>query len=162
MKINFIIIQRLSCAVGIVTEKRLKYSALIDFGGHYIYRNDNERTEYNYICSKHMDSTMKSFLVKMGTIFLSFCAVVSGPIHAYFCFGEKTTTFDFRVPFTDEKSISEFVVNMIIQFVIAINGIIIYVGLEVFMSLFGNFVTVSPLITKTTSNIYAGNMKMNL
>lgn len=55
-------------ALAFTSKKRLKLQPLIDFGGRYIYHDSHEKTDYNSICSDHMDGTMRQFLFKMATI----------------------------------------------------------------------------------------------
>lgn len=132
-----------------VSNARFKLQRLIDFGGQYIYRDSHENTEYNRICSKQMDITMRSFIIKMMTIFMSYLLAVVGPLHAYFVHDIKTTTLEARIPFCEPKSNTEFMVNFFIQTAIAGHGIFIYVGLEIFLSLFENVVSIAPQLIKT-------------
>ena len=131
-----------------VIKARLKLKCLILYGGRYIYRDNRDNTEYNRICSKQMDNTMRSFIIKMGAITVSFLFAVIGPLRAYIVYGIKTTTTDTRIPFCEPKSNAEFVVNFFIQSILASHGFFMYVGLEVLLSLFENVVNIAPQLVK--------------
>lgn len=128
---------------------RFKLQRLIDFGGRYIYRDDYHNTEYDRNCSEHIDTTMKNYVTKMGTIFLSYIFALIGPTSAYFLHGIKTTTSEMRMPFCEPKSNAEFLLNFFLQTAIALHGITFYIGLEVVLSLFENIVTIAPRLVKS-------------
>ena len=65
-------------------EDRYELQSLVDFSGRYIYHNNHDKTEYNRICSEHMDATIKSYFVKMGTISVSFVICAFGPAYAFY------------------------------------------------------------------------------
>lgn len=134
--------------IAILGKGRFELQDLIDFGGRSIYRDSYENTEYNRICSSHMDTTMKNFLIKMGGIFASFTLCLIGPLHAYFVHGIKSTTTEIRLPFCEPKSDAEFLANLFLQTVIATHGIFGYVVIEVFLTLFENVVTIAPRLVK--------------
>lgn len=125
---------------------------LIFFGGRYIYQDSHERTEYNRICSKHLDAMMRGFLIKMLLMFLSYLAAVVGPIYVYFVYGIKTTTINARVPFVDENSTAEFMVNLVLMSCFAVHGGLWYISVEVYMALFSNVVTLTPDLVRSELN----------
>lgn len=127
-----------------MNKTRYRLQALIDFGGRHIYQDNRDNTEYNEISSKQLNGTMRSFVIKMGTIFLSFIVAVIGPAQAYLSHGTKTTTIESHIPFLEPKSNSEFVANFLLQNLIAIHGILGYIGVEIVLSLYQDVVTVAP------------------
>lgn len=136
-------------ALAFTSKKRLKLQPLIDFGGRYIYHDSHEKTDYNSICSDHMDGTMRQFLFKMATIAGAFSIASISPYIGYLSTGTRTTTTETRIPFTEPKSNEEFIGNFIIQSIITLHGGPSYVGLECFLSLLGNVVTVVPPLIKS-------------
>lgn len=123
---------------------RFKMDILGRFGGIYVYHdNDFEDAEYNRICSKQMDLTMKSFLIKMAMMILSAVAVCFGPTRVYILYGIKTTTWEVRIPFTEPKSDAEFLGNILLHFNLILHGIFGYIGIEVWMSLVENTINSS-------------------
>lgn len=96
-----------------------------------------------------MDITIRNYIYKMGTIFASFSFALIGPTHAYFVLGIKTTTTEARLPFCEPNSNAEFMGNIFLQVTLAIHGILLYFGLEVFLTLFENVVTIAPKLIKS-------------
>lgn len=141
-----------------VTQSRFKLQSLFDFGGRYIYCDSRVKTEYNRICSKQMDITMRRFLIKMMAILISYFFAMVGPLQAYFVHGIKTTTLEARIPFCQQKSDAEFMGNVVIQTAIAGHGLLVYIGLEIFLSLFENVVSIVPQLIEseliTTVQLY--------
>lgn len=128
----------------ILLNPRFKLQSLIDFGGRYIYYDSHDNTEYNRICSDHMDITMKQFISKIAGIFISITFAAIGPAYAYFWHGIHSTFTEARIPFTEPKSNAEFMGNFLFQNVTSVHGAIAYVGLEVFLSILENAVTITP------------------
>lgn len=122
--------------------------SLLNFGGKYIYLTNDEDPEYNEICSKHIDATVRRFFIKMLTILASFWLAMIGPIHAYISQGIKTTTTNVRIPFTDVNSDAEFIGNIILQSVIGFHGVFGYIMIEVAMSMFDDVITITPKLIK--------------
>lgn len=132
----------------VIFNKRFRLQSLIDFGGRNIYHDDHEKTDYNRICSNHMDNTMRRFIIKMGTILISFLAFAIGPINAFVVYGIRTTVVEGRIPFTESKSNAEFKVNVLLQSIMTVHGSLCYIALELFQSILENVVTITPRLIK--------------
>lgn len=131
----------------LLTKKRFKLQAIIDFAGRYIYHDNHESTEYNRICSAAMDSTIREFAIKMGIIYISMVGAFIGPTHAYIVYGIKTSWTSERIPFTAPNSADEFLINILLQTIIFVHAIWAYFALEVACTLFANVVNVAPRLT---------------
>lgn len=131
-----------------MTKGRYQLQALIDFGGKYIYPDSHEKTDYNRICSEHMDKTMRSFIIKIIIILIAIEICLSGPLNSYMIHGIKTTALELRVPFTEARSDEEWLVNFILMIALGVHGLNQYLGIEVIMTLFGNIVTLTPKLAK--------------
>lgn len=73
---------------------------------------------------------------------------VSRPAYVFIDQGIKTTTTEVKFPFIDEKSDTEFIVNLILQWTILIHGFFVYVGIEIMMLLIENVAIVVPKLTE--------------
>lgn len=140
--------QHLPITLGMVGKSRFTLNSLMNFGGKYIYRDNHERTEYNRICSEQMDSTVKSYIIKMGAIWISFVVCIINPTYVYFAHGIKATTPELHWPFCEPESNAEFTANLLLQVAVAVHAIMMYFHSEVFLSLFANVVTIVPRLTK--------------
>lgn len=125
-----------------VYEKRHKLHSLVRFGGRYIYFDKHDDLEYQRICSKHMDSSMRDFIIKMTMMIIGYYAAVSGPFYAYFVYDIQASTTD--LVFTEEGSNVQFAINNVLQFLYAVHGGLIYIGIEVMVEIFKNVITISP------------------
>lgn len=141
---HFADFQHYPLCLAMVIKTRFKLQHALDFGGRYIYRDSRENTEYNRICSQHMDITMRRYIIKMAAIFISYLFAVVGPLQAYFIDGIKSTTIEARIPFCETKSNAEFMGNFLLQTELAGHGIFVYIGMEVFLSLYENIVSITP------------------
>lgn len=127
---------------------RHKFQTLIDFGGRYIYHDSHADTAHNRICSQQMDITARDHLLKMVGIMVSFMFAITGPAYAYFVNGEKTTTTDIHFPFLKSKSNAEYIANIAFAGLFATHGLLVYIGFEIYFTLFQNVVSIAPKLVK--------------
>lgn len=131
-----------------VTKTAAMFHSLVDFGGRYIYPNENKDNDYTEICSKHIDDTIRSFFIKIGLMLLALHGSMVGPIYGYVVHGTKTTMTNVLIPFVERDSTAEFTYNIILASLIGIHGFCGYIGLEVAMALFTDVVTIVPKLIK--------------
>lgn len=105
--------------------------SLIEFGGRYIYSSDGEDTKYNKICSEHIDSTIRSYFIKIMTLSAAFTVGVLTIVYMYLVHGIRTTVTEFKYPLIAEDSDAAFIANASYQYVIALLGFPGYIGMEV-------------------------------
>lgn len=98
------------------------FHALVDFGGRYIHLNSRDDTEYNRICSKQIDMTVRSFFIKIIMMTLSFNGAMIGPAYGYYMYGSRTTMTNVRIPFADEFSDIELMANIVLASLIGFHG----------------------------------------
>lgn len=87
---------------------------------------------------------MKNFITKISLMFFGFTIAMTGPTYSYLFNGIRTTTIEVRIPFTEERSYVEFMINIIIQMLYAIPGGLHYIGLEIMLDLFRNVISIAP------------------
>lgn len=127
-----------------MSKRRYIYRSLIDFAGRQLHESVQNDHEYNEICSKEIDESMKGLLAKLAMLMVGGCSSCFMPAYVYFTEGIKTSTTCVRVPFTDENSDAEYIVNMIFQSIVFVVGFIHYVGMETSINILQNFIRVSP------------------
>lgn len=96
--------------------------SLLDFGARYIYHNYSDDHEHQQICSKHMDASMKKYIIKMALMLLGYFTAIFGPIYTIILGEKLVTTIEIKVPFASEKSTTDIVANQVIQLVYATVG----------------------------------------
>ena len=84
---------------------------MLDFAGKYIYRDDDRATDYNYICFKSLDQSMKTYLIIVMIVISSFVGAVCGPWYKFITIGTKSTLYNLRLPFCEDNPNTEFVIN---------------------------------------------------
>lgn len=124
-------------------ENRMGWVYLIEMSGRHIYRNDGRQTEYNRICSKCMDDTVRSYVITIVVLNLSFIYALIGPVQTYLRDGTIVTLFEVRVPFLYEYPQEEFIFNIIWQSTISVIGLIGLFGVEGMITLVNNTISVS-------------------
>lgn len=137
-----------------VTKWRKAIHIALCYGGNHIFRGEEGEEnqngiEYNKICSKYMDDSMKSFRLRITIILLSICTLNAGPMYEQIFKGaEASTALEIRIPFVAEKSLAEYFIISVYQIPIAVNGIYGYTAMEVAMELIFGVLKVSPILIK--------------
>lgn len=84
----------------------------------------------------------------MALMMISLQGSMIGPCYAYVVHGTKTTMTNVQIPFIEQYSNAEFIINLMLASLIGIHGFIGYIGLEVTMALFSDVVTIAPKLIK--------------
>lgn len=127
----------------LLSKNRQNLHNFVGFPGQYIYQNDRRNTAYNRICSKQMDVTMSKLLIKAMLLAFGACGAVFPPIYSSFAMGVKTTTIEAKLPFINDKSMTEFYINCALELIVFFHGTLIYLGSECTTTIFENFTAVS-------------------
>lgn len=85
----------------------------------------------------------------METIAVAFVIATIAPTYSYVVNGIRATTTEARIPFTEPKSNAEFAGNVIVQYICGTHGALCYLGIEVFVSILENVVTIVPRLIKS-------------
>lgn len=126
--------------------RRFNLSAVISYGGRYIYQDTHADTKYNRICSEQLDITIREFVSKKIAIWASFIVCIRYPVYALIAYGTKTTTTELHWPFLEPKSNAEFFANAVLQATIAAHAIVMYLNIETVNSIFANTVSIIPRV----------------
>lgn len=106
------------CAI--LSTHRFKLKSLIDFGGKYFYHDNCDDTTYNRVFLKHMDTTMKRFIIKMLTISVSFLFGGFGALYTYFMYGNIPALLEVQIPFCEPNSSVEYILQFIYQAILVL------------------------------------------
>lgn len=103
----------------------------VEYSGRYIYPDKHHDKKYIKICSKHIDTSIRNFIVRIVVMVVCFSLAELGPFYK-FCFeGVKTSVTEVRIPFTGENSNAEFYGNLLAQLIIGAHGFPGYVMIEI-------------------------------
>lgn len=158
---KLIFFQSFPVVIKITTDGRLTFRTLITFSGTNIYQDSHENTEYNRICSRHLDSMARGIIIKMLLMASAYWCSVVGPIYVFFANGTKTTTIDARVPGFEPGSNGEFMCNLLLMACFAMHGGLGYIEMEIFMAMFANVITLTPDLVRCELNEIARKWKTN-
>lgn len=121
----------------------MEYHSLVDFPGLHIYPNSQNNTAYIRICTENMDKTIQNCIKKLVLVLSGGFACVLSALYASLFLGNKTTTTQVKFPFIEDENM-EFYLNSVLQVICVTNGFFLYTGIEVAMTIFENFATLSP------------------
>lgn len=82
---------------------------MVSYGGRYIYPDRRIQTEYDQICSDQMDKTIRRFFTEICLVW---------PVYKLIKYGVRTTLTEVKIPFVDEDSDTEYILNLMAQVVI--------------------------------------------
>lgn len=74
---------------------------------------------------------MKNFLIRISIIALTSVNIYTGPAYEYFSKDVRATPFEFRIPFTEEKSYEEYRATFLMQLPLAPFAILLFIIMEV-------------------------------
>lgn len=129
--------------------------------GKNLYRNDHRSSAYNRKCDECMDQTLKSYIIELTVMILSFIGALIGPIYTYLQDGTLVTLYEVRIPFLMEHPRTEFVINMIWQAYISVLGIFALFGIEGCIAIVNNAITVSSNLTLNELKTLSDRLEMN-
>lgn len=129
----------------ILSKKRFLLHEFLAFPGRYLYPDSIfvEDEEYYYICSHHMDRTMRSFLYKATILSTSAGLSVIWPSYQSLTAEAKITSLQLKFPFIEENSYAEFAGNILLECNILGHGFLGYVAIEVGMDIVTDYVAIS-------------------
>lgn len=134
-----------SLAYVIFTEKRKTLNYLTSYGGRYIYHDNKQNTEYNQICSNHIDGTIRTFFIKMLIMDFFYAISQVWPLYKRIKYGTRTTLTEVKFPVVTEDSNAEYIDNLILQALALTVGGLVHIAIEVAMELADSL---SAIITK--------------
>lgn len=140
------------------TENRKVMNFVTSYSGRYVYNNDNKNTDYNHLCSGHIDGTIRSFFVKM--LIMTFFCVVSQvwPVYKSFTDGTRTTLTEVKFPFITEDSDAEYTGNLIFQAIVLTIGGMVLISFEVALHLADSLSSIVPKYI----GYYLGKFRMDI
>lgn len=114
----------------VISEVRFTTNKMVNYGKKYIHNDNSDENDYNEICSRNMDATLKRFIIIVSIVCLSFVIALIGPLYAYTIHGTRKTLLSVRLPFVEKDSDLEYMLNIILQTWSGIAGFCGNVGIE--------------------------------
>lgn len=128
----------------VVGPSRFKFNSLLNFGGNYIYRNENQSITFQNICAKHVKKLITSTMAGLPLMLLTHVMILAISAYARCRQNTASTPLGINLPFFQKDSNLELVVNMIFQLTMGIHAVIGCLGLEIGECLFNNTIKAIP------------------
>lgn len=120
---------------------------LLDVPREHFYRNERQLTAYNRICSECITDSLKTYVLTLVVLILSFIGALIGPAYSYIQDGSLYTLYELRLPYFNQYPNTEFGINFTWQSLISVLGISALFCIELFMTMVNNAITVSSKLT---------------
>lgn len=129
----------------VISNKRSTLYNFILFPGRHIYPNSDADVDKDYydICSEQIDESLKNFFFKILIMIFSFVMSVAWPLYLFLTHGIKSTLLQTKVPFVDENSDDELLVNFVLECLLGVYGFTAHFSLEICVSICTDFVRIS-------------------
>lgn len=123
---------------------RYKINRLLNFGGQYIYMDNDQRAELRLVHEKMINRLVQNTVIVVCLIVLAFGMI--GAIETYLIIfdGARVTLLGTELPFFDENSNIGFWLNISIQTVIAAVGMCGCLAIEIGAALIFNAILAIP------------------
>lgn len=135
-----------------VTKLRFEWHRLLNISGNLIYRNDDEPTAYNQICSQSIQQAIKNYVITLILVILSALGAVPGPFYSYIHDGIYVTLFNLKLPYFNRFPSTEFLINITWETFNALIGIGIVFLMEFMIALCNDTISVSSQLTELSIN----------
>lgn len=128
----------------VIGPSRFKFNSLLNFGGNYIYQNENQSIKFQQICAKHAKKLTESATTGLPIMLLTHVMILVVAAYAYYWQKILITPLALNLPFFQKDSKLEVVVNMVFQLTMGLHAVIGCLGLEIGECLFNNTIIAIP------------------
>lgn len=147
-----------------ISSQRVILNSLINFGGKYLYVDDNKPTKYKQFCEENIGKLIRRIKTIWTLILVSFGLFAIGPFYVFFFKHTRVTVLNTELPFLHiNDSNVAFAVNLIQQFTCTVFALIGNLAIEAGMCLVNDAIEISPevinfslceLANDTTSSLH--------
>lgn len=123
---------------------RFKAKSICNFAGQFMYVNGEEPSKYHALGDRYIVKLLKNLIVILGLTFISYNFLNYGPIYGYYFKNIRTTPMGTKLPYFEEGSDVEFLLNLSLQSVIGIFAILGNFSIEGASCLANNVIVMVP------------------
>lgn len=123
---------------------RFKFHTLGGFCGFYFYRTETQSVRYKMLRVKYIDKFQLNLFIVLPIVFIGHVILFTAPIYAIFCQHVRTTPLAFHLPFFEKNSDTEFIVNIILQMIMAFYAMVGALAVEMASCMINHAVTITP------------------
>lgn len=85
---------------------------LMNFGGRYIYRDDEQPPSYVTLCDQFITKLLKDITITIVLLIVSYCLMAIWPLYCIIVRNERVTILNTELPFVDIDSDMGFTINL--------------------------------------------------
>lgn len=123
---------------------RFKFHTLGGFCGFYFYRTEAQSTQYKMLRVKYIHKFLLNLVIVLLLIFSGHFIMFTAPIYAIVFQHIRITPLAFHLPFFEKNSNLEYTLSMLLQAIMAFNGIIGALAIEIASCMINHAVTITP------------------
>lgn len=140
---------------------RFKFNSLVNFGGNYIYRNENQSIKLQIICAKYVKKLTKNIMTALPLIIITHAMILEVAIYAHYWQNIPITPLAINLPFLEKDSNSELLVNMTFQLTMGIYAVIGCLSLETADCLMNNAIIAIPDVIRVNLSEFNDEFETN-
>lgn len=125
-----------------IGDERFQMKSVLNFAGAYIYEDQQTSTRYTLVGVQGFDKMLRSYIILACVIITSMSSVALGPAKIFITQGIWITPLGIQFPFADVSDIA-FYMDLTIQMIVAIIGILTTVSIEYVQVIINNAVELS-------------------
>lgn len=105
-----------------ISKDRLAVKRLSLAASTHIYNDTHDAKDFNHICSLNIQGSLKKIGFTLTLLFTAYVVMFLGPFYGLVRYGQRITTTSLKIPFVKPFSGLEFLVNLIVQFLMFLLG----------------------------------------
>lgn len=111
--------QILALYVKLIGPGRFMVNNVLNFGGRYVYVDDERPPDYNKLCDKLVGKLLKDIVTVVVLIVISYCVMGIWPLYCIYFKHQHVTILNTELPFMDFNSSAGYAVNLFMQLFIS-------------------------------------------
>lgn len=135
-----------------IGKDRFKYRSILNFAGDYIYENDRrDGSKFSMVCGDGAQKMLNSYIIMTCIMCTSMSLVTLGSMLLFFRTGVWITPLGTQFPLADRSNIA-FYMDLIIQMIVGMLGILVTVSIEMSQVIINNVVVMGADVMTLNAN----------
>lgn len=140
---------------------RFKTNNIVTYTGKHFYKDDKEPSKYNEHCEEMVAALVKSIIIIVPAIIISYTAIGVGVFYALVFEGKRLSPLGIEVPFVDINTDGGYMVTLVLQSFVSVVAFLGTIGIEVGACLAYNTESFYPGLIHMESDELENELKSN-
>lgn len=127
-----------------VGPQRFKFNSIILFCGTHFYKTDTESMQYKLLRTKHIEKLLKIVIFALFLMLFCYGIAFATPIFEGIFQHSRVTPLALNLPFLEKDSLTEYLINMMIQLTMAFYSLCKSIAFEVGSCTVNNAIMIVP------------------